>query len=112
MYVSHESLRSLTADIHQWAGRSLDHGENKDPAYDHIDSKSAMEKRNGTQAGDPPKAARAMYELATMEDPPLRCIVGSDAYKAMWDKMDKYDKNLKKFEKLSNSTDVEGYKAA
>lgn len=86
-------------------------GENKNPAYDHLDAEKTMKERNGTQAGDPPKAARGMYELAVMDDPPLRCVLGTDAYKAINDKLDKYRDNYKKFEKLSNSTDVDGYKA-
>lgn len=48
-------------------------------------------------------------ELATMSDPPLRCIVGTDAYAAINEKLDKYRDNVKKYEKLSNSTDVDGY---
>lgn len=92
-----------------WAGRSMDFGENKKPEYDHFDAKAMMQKRNGTQAGDPAKGAAAMYELATMQDPPLRCVIGSDAYTAMNTKLENYGKNVKRFEKLSNSTDVEGY---
>jgi len=41
-----------------------------------------MGKRNGTQAGDPAKGARAMWEIAQMQDPPLRTVIGSDAYTA------------------------------
>lgn len=69
-----------------------------------------------------------MYELATMKDPPLRVVLGSDAYKvrlpsscsitfelgihadsiqAMMGKIDTYSENFKKYEKLSNSTDVD-----
>lgn len=43
---------------------------------------NAMERmaaRHGNQAGDPVKGAKAMYELASMKDPPLRCVIGSDA---------------------------------
>jgi hypothetical protein len=85
--------------------------ENKNPAYDHIDSKKTMGERHGTQAGDPPKAAIAFYELAVMKDPPLRCVVGTDAYARLGAKLETYGKNREKFEKLSNSTDVDGYKA-
>jgi hypothetical protein len=92
-----------------WAGRSMAFGENKNPAYDHINAKEAMGKRHGTQAGDPVKAGKAFYELAVMDDPPLRCVVGSDAYKAIGDKIETYKKNVARFEKLSNSTDVDGY---
>lgn len=85
--------------------------ENKNPAYDHIDAKKTMGERHNTQAGDPVKGAKAFYDLAVMEDPPLRCIVGTDAYARLNKKLEIYTENTKKFEKLSNSTDVEGYKA-
>lgn len=82
-------------------------GEVENKAYDHMDAKKTAKGRHGTQAGDPPKGARAMYELATMENPPLRCVIGSDAYKGMQDKLKTYGENVKKFEQLSNSTDVD-----
>lgn len=82
-------------------------GELKNQAYQHLDAEKNAKERNGTQAGDPAKGARAMYELATMKDPPLRCVIGSDAYKAMQDKLETYGESVKKFEKLSNSTDVD-----
>lgn len=82
-------------------------GEVDNKAYDHMDPKANAEKRHGTQAGDPAKGARAMYELAVMKDPPLRCVIGSDAYAVMETKLDTYGKNVKKFKELSNSTDVE-----
>ncbi|KAF2864606.1 hypothetical protein BDV95DRAFT_629316 [Massariosphaeria phaeospora] len=94
-----------------WAGRSMEFGEKKNPAYDHIDAKETMGKRHGTQAGDPPKAAKAFYDLAVMQDPPLRCVVGTDAYKLLNQKLDAYSDSMKSFKKLSNSTDVEGYQA-
>ena len=69
-----------------------------------------MSARHGTQAGDPKKGARAMYELASMPDPPLRVVIGSDAYKGVMNKIEQYEENYKKYETLSLSTDVEGYK--
>ena len=81
--------------------------EERHPAYDHINAKEQMEQRNGKQVGDPVKAARAMYELAVMKDPPLRVVVGSDAYKAIMGKIESYKDNYQKYEKLSNSTDVD-----
>jgi NAD(P)-dependent dehydrogenase (short-subunit alcohol dehydrogenase family) len=94
-----------------WAGRSMDFGEIDHPAYDHINAKKAMGERNGTQAGDPAKAAKVFYDLAVLDDPPLRCIVGTDAYTNINKKLDSYQESVKKFEKWSNSTDVDGYKA-
>jgi NAD(P)-dependent dehydrogenase (short-subunit alcohol dehydrogenase family) len=94
-----------------WAGRSMAFPEKRHPAYDHMDAEKDMKARNGTQAGDPPKGARAMYELAVMDDPPLRVVIGTDAYKGIQDKLEQYGENYKKYEKLSNSTDVDGYQA-
>ena len=89
----------------------MDFGEKEIAAYDHLNAKERMTKRHGTQAGDPPKAAKVFYDLAVMKDPPIRCIVGTDAYSMINQKLESYSESVKKFEKLSNSTDVEGYKA-
>lgn len=69
-----------------------------------------MGERNGTQAGEPAKGARAMWELAHYDEPPLRVVIGSDAYKAINNKIKTYGELYPKYEKLSNSTDVDGYK--
>jgi hypothetical protein len=81
------------------------------PAYDHLDVRKSMEKRNGKQPGDPHKGAQAFYNLAVQKDPPLRCVVGTDAYSGIKSKLEAYTENVKKYEELSNSTDVDGYVA-
>ncbi|ESZ91430.1 putative Uncharacterized oxidoreductase [Sclerotinia borealis F-4128] len=90
-----------------WAGRSMQFAEKKHPAYNHLDAKESMRKGNGTQAGDPKKGAKAMYELAILSDPPLRVVIGSDAYKGIMAKIEAYGENYKKYEKISNSCDVD-----
>lgn len=90
-----------------WSGRSMNFGEVKNEAYDHIDAEKNAVGRHGKQPGDPAKGARAMYELATMSDPPLRCVIGSDAHRQMLQKMETYSQEIMKFETLSNSTDVD-----
>jgi hypothetical protein len=60
---------------------------------------------------DPAKAAKVFYDLAVMDDSPMRCVVGTDAYSLINKKLDAYNDSVKRFEKWSNSTDVEGYKA-
>ena len=67
-----------------------------------------MGKRHGTQVGDPAKGARGMWEIAKMEDPPLRIVLGSDAYEMMMKKIKEYGELYPKYEKLSKSTDVDG----
>jgi hypothetical protein len=81
--------------------------EKRHPAYDHMNAKEAMQKRNGTQAGDPKKGAKAMYELAILKEPPLRAVIGTDAYQRINKKIEDYGTNYKKYEKISNSTDVD-----
>ncbi|KAI0176896.1 hypothetical protein BJ166DRAFT_10191 [Pestalotiopsis sp. NC0098] len=95
-----------------WAGRSMKFPEKRHPAYDHLDAKKNMGARNGTQAGDPKKGGKAMYQLAIMKDPPLRMVIGSDAYTAIQGKLKDYGElyGREDMKKLANSTDVEGYK--
>ena len=66
-----------------------------------------MAKRNGTQAGDPPKGARAMWEVAKMEDPPLRVALGSDSYQVVMDKIKEYQELYPKYEEFSRGTDID-----
>ena len=77
------------------------------PRYDHIDAKHHMAKRHGTQAGDPPKAARAMWDVANMQDPPLRVALGSDAYDVVMEKIKEYQEIYPRYEEFSKSTDVD-----
>jgi hypothetical protein len=44
-----------------------------------------------------------------MDDPPLRLVIGSDAYSAIMGKIKTYGENYPKYEELSNSCDVDGY---
>jgi len=92
-----------------WAGRSMAFPEKKHPAYDHLDAKKNMGERNGTQAGDPKKGGKAMYALATINDPPLRAVIGSDAYQAMQGKIKEYGElyGREDLSKIANSTDVD-----
>ncbi|KAL8807006.1 MAG: hypothetical protein Q9182_000987 [Xanthomendoza sp. 2 TL-2023] len=90
-----------------WSGRSMVFAEKRHPAYDHLNAKTRAEGRHMNQAGDPIKGAKALYDLAVMKDPPLRVVLGSDAYKTIMRKIDEYSENFKKYEKISNSTDVD-----
>ncbi|KAK1062111.1 hypothetical protein LTR74_010544 [Friedmanniomyces endolithicus] len=111
-----------------WAGRSMEFGERHPvithlslaewrgtagadnlQAYDHMDAKKTMGERHGTQAGDPVKGARAMWEIAQLPSPPLRTVIGSDAYKAIMGKIKTYGEEYPKYQELAESTDVEGY---
>ncbi|KAF2629133.1 NAD(P)-binding protein [Macroventuria anomochaeta] len=63
-----------------WTGRSMQFSEVKNDVYDHIGPRRKAQNRHHTQPGDPTKAAKVFYDLAVMDDPPLRSALGTDAY--------------------------------
>jgi NAD(P)-dependent dehydrogenase (short-subunit alcohol dehydrogenase family) len=54
------------------------------PEYDSTVGQTARFQRdyNGKQPGDPTKAAQAIVQLTREQKPPLRLLLGSDAYNA------------------------------
>jgi hypothetical protein len=54
------------------------------PEYDLTVGKTLRFQRefNGKQPGDPARAAAALLRLACEENPPLRIVLGSDAYQS------------------------------
>ncbi|KAL8646023.1 MAG: hypothetical protein Q9210_006376 [Variospora velana] len=74
---------------------------------DHLDARKKAEGRHHQQAGDPINGAKTMYELAVMKNPPLRVVVGTDAYQGFMDEIEAYLEKDRKYEKISNSTDRE-----
>jgi hypothetical protein len=77
------------------------------PDYDSTVGATARFQRdyNGKQPGDPVKAAQALLLLASEENPPLRIVLGRDAYNAA-EKNDFARIELsKQWKELSTSTD-------
>jgi NAD(P)-dependent dehydrogenase (short-subunit alcohol dehydrogenase family) len=66
-----------------FAGASTDLRPGR-PEYDATVGATARFQRdyNGKQPGDPKRAADALLRLVSMQDPPLRLVLGSDAYYA------------------------------
>jgi NAD(P)-dependent dehydrogenase (short-subunit alcohol dehydrogenase family) len=66
-----------------FAGTSTDLRPGR-PEYDATVGAAARFQRNydGKQPGDPKRAAEVLLRLVSMEDPPLRIALGSDAYEA------------------------------
>src|ERR1700687_4196862 len=91
-----------------FAGISTDLSEGH-PEYDSTVGATARFQRNynGKQPGDPKKAAQAIVQLTQERNPPLRLLLGSDAYAAA----EKNDlarlEEARIWKKLSVSTDFE-----
>jgi hypothetical protein len=64
---------------------------------------------DGNQPGDPAKAAAAVLHIASLSDPPLRLLLGSDAYCASEKHALEMLDSDRKWKDLSVSTD---YKSA
>ena len=71
-----------------------------------------MGKVNGQQSGDPYKGAQAMWEVAKMKDPPPRLVLGTPAYNVITGKLKADMERIEKHEKLTKSTDEDGFQAS
>jgi NAD(P)-dependent dehydrogenase (short-subunit alcohol dehydrogenase family) len=79
------------------------------PEYDATVGKMARFQRdyNGTQPGDPAKAATAVIHIASLDQPPLRLLLGSDAYNAVEQGDLAKAEADKKWREISLSTDFQ-----
>jgi len=89
----------LTAD-------SLVYAANKIADYEDVAASHARyDTMNGTQAGDPEKAADVFIDLTKMENPPLRLFMGSDSLSRATKKLTQVEAELKDLANLSAATD-------
>ena len=91
-----------------FAGSSTEIREGR-PEYDATVGKAARFQRtyNDKQPGDPAKAAAAVLHIASLTDPPLRLLLGSDAVRFVeQNDLAKMDSD-RKWKDLSISTDLE-----
>src|SRR4029077_8290907 len=79
------------------------------PEYDATVGKIARFQRdyNGKQHGDPAKAAAAVFHIASLNDPPLRLLLGSDAVRFVEQNDLAKMESDRKWKDLSISTDFE-----
>ena len=79
-----------------WAGRSAN--ETKGAISDYTETAEATKKWlrsiNGSQPGDPFKAAEAIIKVVESSDPPLRLLMGTDALEAAKSKIADLTKNF------------------
>lgn len=65
----------------------------------------AIESRSGKQVGDPVKGAVAMYQLTTLDEPPVHLPLGGPAYNRVRSKTEWYNQEVDAFEYLGKPTD-------
>jgi len=91
----------------KWAGESATYSETKIDDYAAtvgVGLKNSLG-RDGNQAGDPMKAAEAMYELVRLPQPPVHLLLGGFAYKMVRDKLAVISKEIDDFAYLGEPTD-------
>ncbi|RYO92479.1 hypothetical protein DL766_000177 [Monosporascus sp. MC13-8B] len=77
------------------------------PAYNHVQAEQVMEAMGAAQVGDPIKGAAAIYTLAHVPNPPLRCLLGSEAFAAMEAKLKHYGETYREFEGIALPVDID-----
>jgi NAD(P)-dependent dehydrogenase (short-subunit alcohol dehydrogenase family) len=91
----------------KWAGASATYSETKIADYEAtvgVGLKNSLG-RDGNQAGDPVKAAEAMYQLVRLPQPPVHLLLGGFAYKMVRDKFAAISKEIDDFAYLGELTD-------
>jgi NAD(P)-dependent dehydrogenase (short-subunit alcohol dehydrogenase family) len=63
-----------------WAGSSMSVPPISEPYEPTVGAMAAMHNGDNIMLGDPAKVAQVVLEVAAMDDPPLRLILGSEAY--------------------------------
>ena len=71
-----------------------------------------LTRTNGAQPGDPLKAAHAMIQVVESPDPPLRLLLGSDAWGMAQTKLKALTENLNAYQSVTTSTDYPTPQAA
>lgn len=69
------------------------------------DTRSTYQAHNHRQAGDPAKLGAALVELASLSEPPLRYVAGSDAVDAILGSLAERQGEIERWRRLSVATD-------
>jgi NAD(P)-dependent dehydrogenase (short-subunit alcohol dehydrogenase family) len=71
------------------------------------EARRALHQLDGSQPGDPARAAAAIIEVVESDNPPLRLALGEEALGGIRDKLDERRRELDEWERLSASTAFE-----
>ena len=90
-----------------WAGRSASYLETKIDDYSDTVGTALdwIKGASGNQAGDPYKAGQAIYEITTVENPPLLLPLGESAFTEAQRYFKAALKSLEEFEHVGRPTD-------
>lgn len=90
-----------------WAGRSANNSKiviEDYAASAHLNLET-IRKNSGRQPGDPVKAAEAIYKITTIENPPLRLLLGAGAMKGAKNKLAELKKDFDEWEETTLGAD-------
>lgn len=90
-----------------WAGRSMVTSSTKIDDYaETVGARiRAAQDYSGKQPGDPVRGATAIIKVVDSPEPPLRLLLGSDAYQLALSRLDALRKNFEGYKNISLSTD-------
>jgi len=91
----------------KWAGESATIANTKIDDYQATVGENirGIEGYSGRQPGDPVRAARAMYEIAQLAEPPLHLPLGKAAVKGARDKFTALSKELEQYAEMGEAAD-------
>lgn len=90
-----------------WAGRSASFSTSKIADYDESANKNmeSIQGASGNQVGSPLKAAKAMFDVVQLENPPVHLPLGGPAYKRARIKFNDILQEIDEFEHIGLPTD-------
>jgi NAD(P)-dependent dehydrogenase (short-subunit alcohol dehydrogenase family) len=95
-----------------WAGSSMKVPPISEPYRPTVGTVAGMHESDATALGDPPKVAQVVLRVAAMDDPPLRLILGSEAYAYAGAAARAQAESDERWHDLTVSTDRDGATAA
>ena len=91
-----------------WAGSSMEVAPVSEPYRATVGAMAAIHNAADLSLGDPAKVARVVLEVAAMDDPPLRLLLGSDAYAYATAAARRQAESDERWHELTVSTDRDG----
>ncbi|MFJ3671543.1 oxidoreductase [Streptomyces sp. NPDC090106] len=90
-----------------WAGRSMTRAPRTIDDYDELFApiRAARQKASGNQLGNPAKAGQAVVHIASVDQPPVHLVLGSDALRLVTAARTAVDEDIRTWEALSRTTD-------